>query len=198
MSSFATLRSLARKPEAAEHCDLCGAGLRERHQHLIDPVSRKLTCSCDACSVLFFASGETKYKRVPRDARFLCDFRMSDGQWDSLMIPIGLAFFMEDSIQGKVSALYPSPAGAMESMLSLEAWTEIVVDNPVLADMESDVQALLVNRLDHQPEYYLAPIDKCYALVGLIRGNWRGLSGGTEVWQKIHEFFTGLKEGADA
>ena len=56
--------------------------------------------------------------------------------------------------------------------------------------MEADVEALLVNRIGHvrgfaAPEYYVLPIDECYKLVGLIRANWRGLSGGTEVWQEI-------------
>ncbi len=194
MSSFATLRSLTRKPQPSEHCDMCGAGLMHQHQHLIDPVSRRLVCACDSCAVLFYQSGETKYKRVPRRVRFLADFRMTDAQWDSLLIPIGLAFFLESSTEKRVLALYPSPAGSTESMLSLEAWWDIVQENPVLAEMESDVEALLVNRLDRTGEYYLAPVDKCYQLVGLIRSNWRGLSGGTEVWQKIGDFFAELKE----
>ncbi len=55
-----------------------------------------------------------------------------------------------------------------------------------------------MNRLNDPAEYYLAPIDKCYELVGLIRSNWRGLAGGPEVWQKIRDFFTELKEVANA
>ena len=43
------------------------------------------------------------------------------------------------------------------------------------------------------PEYYLLPMDECYKLVGLIRTHWKGLSGGTEVWQQIGEFFKNLK-----
>jgi hypothetical protein len=67
--------------------------------------------------------------------------------------------------------------------------------------MQPDVEALLVNRVGHArgfaaPEYYVLPIDLCYKLVGLIRGNWRGLSGGTEVWQEIGRFFDGLKQRA--
>ena len=46
------------------------------------------------------------------------------------------------------------------------------------------------------PEYYLAPIDQCYRLVGLIRAHWRGLSGGTEVWREIAQFFDELKARA--
>jgi Family of unknown function (DUF5947) len=198
MSSFATLRSLAQKPRAEEHCDMCGAGLLHQHQHLIDPASRRLVCTCDACAVLFYQGGETKYKRVPRNVRFLGGFQMTDAQWDSLLIPIGLAFFVESSPENRVLALYPSPAGSTESMLSLEAWQDIVQENHCLTEMEPDVEALLVNRLDHAREYYLAPIDKCYQLVGLIRSNWRGLSGGTEVWEKIHDFFEHLKAGSNA
>jgi len=198
MSAFATLQSLTRKPRTGEHCDMCGVGVAHKHQHLIDPVSRRLVCACDACAVLFYQSGETKYKRVPRQARFLKTFQMTDGQWDSLMIPIGLAFFVESSQENRVLALYPSPAGSTESLLSLEAWWDIVQENPVLNEMESDVEALLVNRLDREGEYYLAPIDQCYQLVGLIRSNWRGLSGGTEVWEKIRDFFAELKAGSNA
>jgi len=32
--------------------------------------------------------------------------------------------------------------------------------------------------------------------VGLIRIHWRGLSGGTEVWQEIGNFFAGLRAKA--
>jgi hypothetical protein len=198
MSAFATLQSLTRKPRTSEHCDMCGIAVAHKHQHLIDPMSRRLVCACDACAVLFYQSGETKYKRVPRQARFLANFQMTDGQWDSLMIPIGLAFFVESSRENRVLALYPSPAGSTESLLSLEAWWDIVQENPVLTEMESDVEALLVNRLDCEGEYYLAPIDRCYQLVGLIRSNWRGLSGGTEVWEKIRDFFAELKAGFNA
>jgi hypothetical protein len=82
--------------------------------------------------------------------------------------------------------------------LTLEAWTDIVSENRVLEQMLADVEVLLVNRLGQPAEYYLAPIDKAYELVGLIRANWHGLSGGTEVWQKIRSFFDQLREGAHA
>lgn len=97
--------------------------------------------------------------------------------------------------------MYPSPAGATESLLSLEAWSEIANSNPAIAKMESDVEALLVNRIGHargftKAEYYVLPVDQCFRLVGLIRSHWRGFSGGTEVWQKIGEFFAGLRANA--
>ena len=39
----------------------------------------------------------------------------------------------------------------------------------------------------------MLPIDECYKLVGIIRMHWKGLSGGTEVWKELGEFFTSLK-----
>jgi hypothetical protein len=73
-----------------------------------------------------------------------------------------------------------------------------VATNPPLVAMQPDVEALLVNRLGARrgfaaSEYYLAPIDACYQLVGLIRLHWRGLSGGTEVWQALSRFFAELQ-----
>jgi Family of unknown function (DUF5947) len=198
MSAFATLRRFARKPGPAEKCDLCGASVASEHQHLLEPGPRKLLCACDSCAVLFSHSGQTKYKRVLRRVRLLADFSMSDAQWDSLLIPIGLAFLVESSAEGRILAMYPGAAGAVESLLALDTWSDIVQANPVLEGMESDVEALLVNRLARSPEYYLTPIDKCFEVVGLIRSNWRGLSGGTEVWGKIGEFFGRLKDESHA
>jgi Family of unknown function (DUF5947) len=198
MTSFAKLRSLIRKPGASDLCALCGASLSQEHRHVVEVAFRRLICTCDACEALFYQYGETKYKSVPRNSRFLQDFQLSDSQWDDLMIPIGLAFFLNSSTEGKVLAFYPSPAGATESMLSLESWAEIIAGNHVVAGMEPDVEALLANRLDRPAEYYLVPIDQCYKLIGLIRTNWHGLSGGAEMWTKTREFFTELKESTGA
>jgi hypothetical protein len=127
---------------------------------------------------------------------------MSDGQWETLLIPINLAFFFGSSIEGRVIALYPSPAGAVESLLPLETWNEIAASNQALSHLRPDIEALLVNRVGHAhglagAEYYIAPIDECYKLVGLIRANWKGLSGGTDVWSEIGRFFSELRSKAD-
>ncbi len=58
---------------------------------------------------------------------------------------------------------------------------------------EPDVEGLLVNRISTPPQYYRAPIDQCFRLVGIIRTQWRGLSGGTDVWREIDRFFEELK-----
>jgi hypothetical protein len=112
------------------------------------------------------------------------------------MIPINMAFFFHSSATGQIAALYPSPAGATESLLALEAWEQIVADNPVLQEMEPDTEALLVNRIADHIEYFLLPIDECFKLVGIIRAHWKGFSGGTEVWEEIADFFAELNERA--
>jgi hypothetical protein len=192
--SFATLRQFVRNRAPVERCDLCGLELTPDHQHLIEPATRQLHCCCDACAILFSGQESARYRRVPRRIRVLSDFRMTDAQWDSLLIPIGLAFFFPSIPAGRVVAFYPSPAGAAESLLDLAGWDDLVQENPVLADLEPDVEALLVNRIGQARDYYRAPIDECYKLVGLIRTYWRGLSGGTEVWEEIDQFFASLRE----
>jgi Family of unknown function (DUF5947) len=180
---------------------MCSRELGPEHQHLIEPGGRRLVCACDACALLFAAQAGGKLRRVPRRIRFLPDFRMSDGEWDSLMIPIEMAFFFNSSPQGRVTAFYPSPAGATESLLALETWNQVVAENPVLAEMTPDVEALLVNRVGAArgvaAQYYVAPIDECYKLVGLIRMHWHGLSGGTEMWREISSYFSALRERAE-
>jgi Family of unknown function (DUF5947) len=199
-SAFLALRQFARKRTPVERCEMCSRELDREHQHLVEPASRKLICACEACAILFDGQSGTKYKRVPRRVEFLAGFRLTDAQWDGLLVPIDMAFFFKSTPHGKVIALYPSPAGPTESLLALETWDDIEQANPVLKTMEPDVTALLVNRVGHNrgsaAEYYLVPIDECYKLVGLIRTHWRGLSGGTEVWREIGAFFTALKRRA--
>jgi hypothetical protein len=190
---FDALRRFVPRPAPAEKCDMCSAAIGAEHPHLVEPASRKIACACDACALLFSGQAGTKYRRVPRRWRFLPEFELTDAQWDGLMLPISMAFFFHSSPAGRVIALYPSPAGPTESLLALDTWDEIVNGNPILKDLEPDVEALLVNRVRDTREYYTAPIDECYKLVGLIRANWRGLSGGTEVWNEINSFFTTLK-----
>jgi hypothetical protein len=93
-----------------------------------------------------------------------------------------------------VVAFYPGPMGAAESLLELHAWDAIEQSNPELADMEPDVEALLVNRARGARDQWLVPIDECYALVGLIRTRWRGLTGGKDVWEEIGRFFAALDQ----
>lgn len=191
---FAALRRFARTRKPEERCELCSAVLPPQHQHLIETTARRLVCSCDACAILFSGQQHARYRRVPRDIWAIEDFRMTDGQWEDLRIPINLAFFYHSTPASRVIATYPSPAGATESLLPLEAWQGLVAENPLLSELTPDVEALLVNRVGQAHSYYRVPIDECFKLVGLIRTHWRGLSGGTEVWREINGFFATLKQ----
>jgi hypothetical protein len=200
--SFAALRQFARAKRPLERCELCSAGLAKEHPHLVEIALRQIVCACDACATLFDGMAGSKYRRVSRRAQFLANFQMTDGQWEDLLIPINMAFFFRSSVEGRTVTLYPSPAGAVESLLPLDAWTEIVQENAILKQLRPDIEALLVNRVGHahelsRAEYYIAPIDDCYRLVGVIRANWKGLSGGSEVWVEIGRFFSELRSRAD-
>jgi len=94
----------------------------------------------------------------------------------------------------RVMAIYPSPAGPVESMLTLDAWEEIAAENPGLRTMESDVEGLLVYRVGTAREHFIIPIDECFRLIGLIRMKWKGFSGGMEMWQEIGKFLERLKD----
>jgi Family of unknown function (DUF5947) len=198
----------ATKPrEPVERCELCGLPLATEHRHLVELATQRLVCSCEACGLLFPGEG-TKYRRVPLRFLLLSDFALSDAQWDSLLIPINMAFFFQNTPRERAVAIYPSPAGPMESLLDLSSWSELVATNPALRTMEPDVEALLVDRISRNTpqaggyertgarggsRYFLVPIDACYKLVGLIRAHWRGLSGGQDVWREIEKFFTELQ-----
>lgn len=195
---LATLQRFVRKPrEDTEVCELCAKRLAPVHQHLLELEKHRVTCACDACAILFGGNARQRYRRIPRDVVQLDDFALEDVEWDSLLIPINLAFFAYSSTAGRVVAQYPSPGGAMESSLDLEYWDSIAERNPVLKKLEPDVEALLVNRLTNTPKYYRAPIDQCYRLVGIVRTRWRGLSGGQEVWKEIDHFFSELTPGKE-
>jgi hypothetical protein len=188
-------------------CELCGLGLAEPHQHLIDPVNRRLVCACDACAILFDNPG-AKFTRVPRDVRRLATPVFADAQWEALAIPIGMAFFFISKPLGRIVAMYPGPAGATESLLPLDVWSETVDGDSPIRSLRPDVEALLVNRVPRHrretvsdvsdtPSDYIVPIDLCYQLVGLIRASWRGFSGGTEAWAAIDRFFADLEARAE-
>jgi hypothetical protein len=189
----------AREREAAEeHCELCGAPVPADHRHMLDMTRRELMCACRACAILFDreAAGAGHYKLVPDRRLRIDDLELSDLAWEELRLPVEMAFFFHNSAAGRVQAFYPSPMGPTESLLELEAWAALEAANPVLGTLAPDVEALLVNRARGARLHFLVPIDDCYALVGLIRTRWRGLTGGTEVWQEIGRFFEGLDRRA--
>ena len=103
---------------------------------------------------------------------------------------------MVSTVSGGVIALYPSPAGATECELDLESWQRLVTENPALADLEADAEALIVNRMAKPASFAIAPIDRCYMLVGLIKSQWEGISGGQGVERAIESYFEELRAAA--
>lgn len=201
------LRQVAKRPaqdaaparSAEEHCELCGTRIGSEHRHLLNVETRELMCACQACKILFDrpAAGGDHYRLIPDRRLRLEDFAMDDVTWAELRIPVEMAFFFYSTPAESTVAFYPSPMGATESLLELDAWEQLEQANPVLGSMQRDVEALLVNRAQGASEHYLVPIDDPYELVGLIRTRWRGLTGGSEVWEEIDGFFARLATRAE-
>jgi hypothetical protein len=183
-----------------EQCELCGEPIAAEHRHLLDLENRQVLCACRACTLLFDrrAAGGGHFRLVPDRRLRIDDFELDDVRWADLRIPVEMAYLFHSSTERRVVAYYPSPAGPTESLLELDAWEQIERDNPVLRSLEPDVEALLVNRARGARRHFVAPIDDCYRLVGLIRANWRGLSGGREVWEQIDGFFEDLASRSKA
>lgn len=203
------LRRFAAGPEAleravaGERCEMCAEPIGREHGHVANLEDRRILCACRPCTLLFTHEGAAsragsavrRYRAVPRRYRYDPDFALSESDWDDLGIPVRLAFFFHNSGMGRTVAFYPGPGGATESELPLDAWTRVLEANPAVADVEPDVEALLVDR---RTGAYLVPIDACYALTGLVRLHWKGFDGGAEAWERIEAFLAALRVREDA
>jgi uncharacterized protein DUF5947 len=179
------------QPDPGERCEMCAAPISAEHSHVVNLDSRGLLCTCRPCYLLFTdETAALRYRAVPD--RYLSFDRLTlDARaWDELQIPVSLAFLFQNSVQQRTIAFYPGPAGATESELPLAAWQRIVADNPTLAVLRPDVEALLVRR----SECYLVPIDACYELVGRLRMLWRGFDGGQEAHRAMDAFFARVRQ----
>ncbi len=153
-SAFSSLRRFAQEESekaaaeaaeaAQERCELCSEPIPPEHRHLLNVSTREIICACRPCSILFDreVASEGRYRLIPDRRLFLEDFEMSDAQWESLRIPVDMAFFFYSTPAERVVAFYPSPMGPTESLLKLSAWEELEESNPVLKGMERDVEAL--------------------------------------------------------
>jgi hypothetical protein len=183
----------------AERCEMCGVDLAAEHGHVVTVENRALLCACRPCYLLFTreGAGQGRYRAVPDRVVRAPEFAITDGQWDALQIPVGMAFFFRNSELGRVAAFYPSPAGATESLLPMDTWTDILAANPGLPEPADDVEALLLRKPRGEPvECFLVPIDVCYDLVGRVRMYWKGFDGGTEAHREIDGVFRRLRERA--
>ncbi|MGH3439545.1 MAG: DUF5947 family protein [Sciscionella sp.] len=193
---FLTAEDVGPQAPAVPCCEMCGEPLGSTHGHIVDIENRSILCGCRACYLLFTSdgSGGHRFAAIPERYRHDPHFAMDQSTWDSIGIPVRMAFFFHNSQLGTMAAFYPSPAGATESLLPLEEWQQVVADNPEFAETAPDVEAMLVNRTDDGFECFGVPIDACYRLVGLVKLNWRGFDGGSEAWQRIDGFFDELRQ----
>jgi hypothetical protein len=199
-------------PQAAaeEACEFCAAGIPAEHGHVADLDSSSLMCACRACYLLFTHSGAAerwqrgqerqtvrgRYRSVPDRYRSDPGRPLSVADWDSLEIPVGLAFFLRSSQDGGVTGFYPSPAGATECRLDLQAWDRIAASHPLIGAAEPDVEAILISREApgaDRVECFLVPVDACYELAGRMRLHWRGFDGGAEARQSIGSFLESVR-----
>jgi hypothetical protein len=195
-SPLAALRRIAQSRPAppVERCDMCATPLDAGHQHVVDLQTRQLMCACRPCYLLFTDDGaHLRYRAVPDRYLSFAGPVLDERAWDELQIPVGLAFLFHNSVQDRMVAFYPGPAGATESELDLPAWSRIAAGHPVLATLRPDVEALLVRR---GAPAYLVPIDACYELIGRLRTRWRGFDGGQEAHAAVDAFFDRLRERA--
>jgi hypothetical protein len=182
----------------AERCEMCATEVPAVHGHVADLDNATLACVCRACYLLFTESGAGggRYRGVPD--RYLADPArpMAAAEWESLQIPVGLAFFLRSSRSGETHAFYPSPAGATESTLDLAAWARLTAGYPLLAEAQPDTEAVLICRADAGVECYLVPIDACYELAGRMRLYWRGFDGGEQARAAITDFLADVRSRA--
>lgn len=177
-------------------CDLCGEPIAEAHAHLVEVQERTLLCACEGCGLLFDAIATHRYRRVRPRAQRLGGIQIPEDMWKALGVPVGLAFFSRVSATGDIVAAYPGPAGAVQAVVAATAWEALATENPDLRELAPDIEALLVNRLSADPRHYRVSIDWCYRLTGMVRSQWRGMSGGQAVMTAIKDFFHTLDAAA--
>lgn len=185
----------APRQPVVECCEFCAAEIAGDHEHVVDVEQRTLKCACRPCSILFSGGGAAggRLRTVPDRHVAIDGFRLGPGDWDDMQIPVRIAFFFRSSATGVVTAFYPSPAGATESLLDVGAWERVVDSNPPLAGVEDDVEAVLVRLTEEGPEAFVVPIDACYELVGQLRRLWKGFDGGREARAFTESFFDNLR-----
>ncbi len=200
-----------------ERCEFCAAAIAAGHGHVADLESSSLMCACRPCYLLFSHSGagqtrqpeprpgehprpgRARYRAVPDRYRSDPGHPLTVAELDTLEIPVGLAFFLRSSASGDTTAFYPSPAGATECRLDLEAWARIADGHPLLGAAAADVEAILISRGERDQDgvlTFLVPIDACYELAGRMRLLWRGFDGGAEARDAIASFLERVRERA--
>lgn len=186
-------------PDAAartQRCELCMSSIAPNHDHVVDLEGRRLRCACRACALLFERRGAAggRYLTVP-DRVLRGEREIATAAWAALAIPVSLAFVFFNSIAGRWIAVFPSPAGAVESEPNAAALEELRQKTPLFDLARPDVEAVVARgrRGAARVDLLLAPVSAGYRLVARVRRHWRGFDGGDEARRAIDELFAELE-----
>jgi hypothetical protein len=140
-------------------------------------------------------AGAGRYRLIPERYRQLPALGRDDARWADLRLPVSLAFLVRTESGGGL-AVFPGALGPTDAPIDAERWAALESAYPEVKELESEVEAVLVNRLHGRRECWLVPLDQCYRLVALLRARWEGINGGQEVWVEIDRFFAQVAERA--
>src|SRR4029078_851779 len=163
---LARIRAAKNAPQpTGERCEMCAESIADEHQHVVNVEGRQLMCVCRGCYLLVTdTEAARRFRAVPDRYLSFPGFALDRRAWESLQIPVGLAFFFHNSTLARTVAFSPGPAGATESELDLQAWNDIHTADPRVDTIADDTEALLVRVPDDETAFhhaYLLPLYVC-------------------------------------
>ncbi len=136
----------SRSPGRGSSASLCAEPVPDEHGHLVDLQARTLLCACRGCYLLFISEGAggSHFRAVPDRYLAFSDFELSSAQWDTLQIPVSVAFFfLNSSLGGWRRSTRDRPAPPSRSSRSTRG-TRCSARAETLRTLEPDVEAFLV------------------------------------------------------
>jgi len=180
-----------KKNNLQDVCELCGVPMGERHDHVVDPKTGSVQCTCIACALLMDTPA-SKLRRVPDRVVRVSPGEGAEEAWRALGIPVAIAFFVKSSVTGEVRTLYPGAIGATTASTTREAFGALEAAHPELSAMAPDVEAFVVSRVEGAREHWICGVHRAYELAGRVRTKWTGFSGGDGVRAELAAFFGAL------
>lgn len=152
MRGIAALRRFVDVAADAGVCDVCGSALAEDHGHVVK--AGVASCVCANCG------GD----KMGKAGRVVVVSEDAGDVFAGLGVPVDVAYVVRDAQRGLLIR-YPSPAG--------------IVEGPAPADVgEFDVdEAMLFATLHNRVVQLRVPLAEAFAVTGLLRAGWSGLSG---------------------
>ena len=106
---LARIRASRPAPQpAGERCEMCSEPIADEHQHVVNVEGRQLMCVCRGCYLLFTdANADLRYRAIPDRYLTFPDFALDRREWETLQIPVGLAFFFRNTRAGPHRRVLP-------------------------------------------------------------------------------------------